>query len=54
MRRSRGPFFDCKKQQKPVMQSVWLRRPGEKQRPRPRERPRGRGLQRRRRRRRRW
>jgi len=48
-RRSRGPSFDCKRQQKPVMQSVWLRKPGEKQRPGPRKRQRGRGLRRRRR-----
>ena len=38
MRRSRDPSFDCKRQQKPVMQSVRLRKPGEKQRPRPRKR----------------
>jgi len=30
MRRSRGPSFDCKRQQKPVVQSVQLRKPGEK------------------------
>jgi len=47
MRRSSGPFFDCKRQWKPVMQSVWLKKPGEKWRPKPRKRPRGRGLQRR-------
>ena len=45
-KRSRGSSFDCKRQWKPVMQSVWLRKPGEKWRPRPRKRPRGRGLQR--------
>jgi len=49
MRRSNGPSFDCKRQQKPVVLSVQLRKPGEKRRPRPRKRPRGRGLQRRRR-----
>ena len=38
MRRSRDPSFDCKRQQKPVMQSMRLRKPGEKQRPRPRKR----------------
>jgi len=37
-RRSRGLSFDCKRQQKPVMQSVWLRKPGEKRRPRLRKR----------------
>jgi len=47
MRRSRGPSFDCKRQQKPIVQSVRLRKPGEKQRPRPRKRPRGRRLQKR-------
>jgi len=46
-RRSRGPSFDCKRQQKPVVLSMRLRKPGEKQRPR--KRPRGRGLWRRRR-----
>ena len=39
-RRSRGPSFDCKRQWKPVVQSVWLRKSGEKRRPRPRKRPR--------------
>jgi len=39
-RRSRGSSFDCKKQRKPIMQSVQLRKPGEKQRPRPRKRQR--------------
>jgi len=48
-RRSRGPSFDCKRQRKPVVQSVRLRKPGEKRRPRPRKRLRGRGLRRRRR-----
>jgi len=52
IRRSSSPSFDCKRQQKPVMQSVQLRKLGEKQRPKPRKRLRGRGLQRRRRRRR--
>jgi len=47
MRRSSGPSFDCKRQWKPVMQSVRLKKPGEKQRPKPRKRPRGRELQRR-------
>ena len=42
MRRSRGPSFNCKRQWKPVMQSMLLRKPGEKRRPRPRKRPRGR------------
>jgi len=49
IRRSRGPSFSCKRQRKPIMQSVQLRKPGEKRRPRPRKRPRGRGLQKRRR-----
>jgi len=49
MRRSRGPSFDCKKQQKPIVQSVQLRKPGKKRRPRPRKRLRDRGLRRRRR-----
>jgi len=48
-RRSSSPSFDCKRQQKPVMQSVQLRRLGEKQRLEPRKRPRDRGLWRRRR-----
>ena len=47
MRRSRGPSFNYKRQCKPIVQSVWLRKPGEKWRPRPRKRPRGRGLWRR-------
>jgi len=47
-RRSKDPSFDCKRQWKPVVQSMWLRKPGEKQRPRLRKRPRGRGLWRRR------
>jgi len=47
-RRSRGPSSDCKRQQKPVVLSVLLRKP-EKRRPRPRKRPRDRGLRRRRR-----
>jgi len=49
MRRSSSPSFDCKRQRKPVMQSVQLRKPGEKQRPKPRKRLRGRGLWRKRR-----
>jgi len=49
IRRSRGPSFDCKRQQKPIVLSIRLRKPGEKRRPRPRKRPKGRGLQRRRR-----
>jgi len=55
MRRSNSPSFDCKRQQKPAVLSVRLRKPGEKRRPRPRRRLRGRRLQRRRRgRRKRW
>jgi len=49
MRRSSSPSFDCKKQRKPVMQSMQLRKPGEKRRPKPRKRLRDRGLRRRRR-----
>jgi len=49
MRRNSSPSYDCKRQRKPVVLSVQLRKPGEKQRPRPRKRPRDRGLQRRRR-----
>jgi len=49
MRRSRGPSFDCKRQQNPVVLSVRLRKPEEKQRPRPKKRLRDRGLRRRRR-----
>ena len=52
MRRSSSPSFDCKRQRKPVMQSMWLRKLGEKQRPKLRKRPRGRELWRRRRKRR--
>jgi len=48
IRRSSSPSFDCKKQRKPIVQSVRLRKPGEKQRPKPRKRLRGRGLRRRR------
>jgi len=48
MRRSRDPSFDCKRQRKPIVQSMQLRKLGEKQRPRLRKRPRGRGLRRRR------
>jgi len=36
--------FDCKRQWRPVVQSMWLRKPGEKQRPKPRKRPKNRGL----------
>jgi len=32
MRRSNSPSFSCKRQRKPVVLSVWLRKPGEKQR----------------------
>ena len=49
MRRSSSPSFNCKRQQKPVMQSIQLRKPGEKWRPKPRKRLRGRELLRRRR-----
>jgi len=49
MRRSNSSSFDCKRQRKPIVLSMRLRKPGEKQRPRPRKRLRGRGLQRRRR-----
>jgi len=49
MRRSSNPSFDCKRQQKPVIQSMRLRKPVEKRRPKPRKRPRGRVLRRRRR-----
>ena len=52
MRRSSSSSFDCKRQRKPIVQSVQLRKPGEKRRPRLRKRPRGRGLWRRRRERR--
>jgi len=38
MRSSSSPSFDYKRQQKPVMQSVWLRKPGEKWRPKLRKR----------------
>jgi len=38
MRRSSSPSFDCKRQQKPVVQSVQLRKPEEKRRPKPRKR----------------
>jgi len=44
MRRSSSPFFDCKRQWKPVVQSVWLRKLEEKQRPKPRKRPKNGGL----------
>jgi len=49
MRRSNSPSFDYKRQQRLVVLSVQLRKPGEKRRPRPRKRPRDRGLRRRRR-----
>jgi len=49
MRRSNSPSFDYKRQRKPVVQSVQLRRLGGKRRPKLRKRPRDRGLQRRRR-----
>ena len=48
-RRRSSPSFNCKRQQKPVVQSVQLRKPGEKRRPKLRKRLRGRGLRRRRR-----
>jgi len=48
MRRSSSLSFNCKRQQKPVIQSVRLRKPGEKQRPKLRKRPKNRGLWRRR------
>jgi len=44
MRRSSSSSFDCKRQRRPVMQSVRLRKLGEKQKPKPRKRLRGRGL----------
>jgi len=40
MRRSNSPSFDCKRQQRLVVLSVRLRKPGEKRRPRPRKRQR--------------
>jgi len=49
MRRSSSLSFDCKRQQRPIVQSMQLRKPGEKWRPKPRKRPKNRGLQRRRR-----
>jgi len=48
-RSSSSPSFNCKRQQKPVVQSVQLRKLGEKRRPKLRKRLRGRGLRRRRR-----
>jgi len=54
MRRSSSLSFDCKRQWKPIVQSMQLRKPGEKWRPKPRKRLRGRGLQRKRRGRRSW
>ena len=38
MRSSSSPSSNCKKQWKPVMQSMWPRKPGEKWRPKPRQR----------------
>ena len=38
MRSSSSPSFNCKRQQKPIMQSMQLRKPGEKRRPKPRKR----------------
>ena len=52
IRSSSSPSFDCKRQWKPIIQSMWLRKPGKKWRPKPRKRPRGKGLWRRRRRKR--
>jgi len=54
MRRNSSPSFGYKRQQKPVMQSVQLRRLGGKRRPELRKRPRDRGLRRRRGRRGQW
>ena len=47
MRRRSSPFFNCKRQWRPVVQSMWLRKPGEKRRPKPRKRLKNGGLQRR-------
>jgi len=49
MRRRSSPFSDCKRQQRPIVQSVQLRKLGEKWRPKLRKRLKSRGLQRRRR-----
>jgi len=49
MRRSNSSFFIYKRQQRPVVQSMWLRKLGERWRPKPRKRPKSGGLQRRRR-----
>ena len=38
MRSSSSPSFNCKRQQKPIVQSMQLRKPGEKRRPKPRKR----------------
>jgi len=48
MKRRSSSFFNCKRQQRLIMQSVQLRKPGEKWRPKLRKRPENRGLQRRR------
>jgi len=52
MRRSSSPSSSYKRQWKPIVQSVQLKRLGGKRRPEPRKRPRDRGLRRRRRERR--
>ena len=49
IRRRSSPSFNCKRQQRPVMQSVQLRKPEEKQRLKLRKRSKNRELQRRRR-----
>ena len=49
IRKSNSPSFICKRQQRPIMQSIQLRKPGERQRPKPRKRLKNRELQRRRR-----
>ena len=49
LRSSSSHSFDCKRQWRPIVQSVWLRKPGEKWRPKPRKRQKNRELQRRRR-----
>jgi len=48
MRRRSSFFFNCKRQQRLIMQSVQLRKPGEKWRLKLRKRPENRGLWRRR------
>jgi len=48
MRSSSSSSFNYKRQQRPIMQSMQLRKPGEKQRPKPRKRPKNRRLRRRR------